>query len=306
MVAQPTRREPMTTATLTSAATPTLGDQARGLRALLHRRAVAPSKTGTRYRSLAVTSGKGGVGKSVLALNLAVAWAEQGARVCLLDASLGLGHLDWLCQRNGYWNLSHVIAGARQLEDVVLDGPAGVQLLPGAGSLLDLEACPDSARNHLLFELEQFANGFDVLLIDTGHGLHAGVRRLLHAADEAVLVTTPDPMAIAEAYATLKSIRTSTIHLAVNQADAELTQRILDRFQHTAKTFLGRTLSLGVGIPADAAVPQSLRARQPFVLGTPDSAAAQAVHRLARQLAGLETSSQGAFFEKVGSRRSEF
>jgi flagellar biosynthesis protein FlhG len=293
----------MTLATITFPK-PTLGEQARGLRSLLRHRAVASSKTGARYRSLAVTSGKGGVGKSVLALNLAVAWAQQGARVCLLDASLGLGHLDLLCQRNGYWNLSHVVAGARQLEDVVLNGPAGVQLLPGAGSLMDLETCPDSVRDHLIHEMEQFANRFDVLLIDTGQGLHAGVRRLLHAADEALLVTTPDPMAIAEAYATLKAIRTRTIHLAVNQADAELTQRILDRFQETANTFLGRTLSLGTGIPVDAAVPQSLRDRQPFMLGHADSAASNAVRRLARQLSSLETGSQGTFFERMG-RKSE-
>ena len=106
-------------------------DQARELRALVAKRAAptgdVPRETRT-CRSLAIASGKGGVGKSVIALNLAVALARRGDSVCLVDASPSLGHLELLCGQNGYWNLSHVAAGSRRLQDIVLDDPCGVRI----------------------------------------------------------------------------------------------------------------------------------------------------------------------------------
>jgi flagellar biosynthesis protein FlhG len=274
----------MTSVTFSSA----LGDQARGLRALLRQRSATSLPATPGCRSIAVTSGKGGVGKSVLTLNLAVALAEFGAKVCLLDGHQGLGNLDLLCNRHGYWNLSHVVAGARQLEDVILDGPAGVRLIPGAGSLTELGACPEAARDQLRHDLDQLAASFDYLLLDVGSGRHDGVRQLIQAADEVLVITTPDPMALAEAYATIKSISTASIHVAVNQATKEQAGRILHRLQHTTHTFLRKSLSFGAAIPNDPAVNESVRQRLPFMLASPDSPASRAVKQLARQLASME------------------
>ncbi|HUQ72430.1 MAG TPA: P-loop NTPase [Planctomycetaceae bacterium] len=293
----------MSSVTLKPRTTSPLGDQARGLRALIGQRAASSAAVTSRCRTLAVTSGKGGVGKSVLTLNIAVALAERGAKVCVLDGNVGLGNLDLLCNRNGYWNLSHVVTGSRRLADVVLDGPGGIQLMPGAGSLTDLGDCPDSARLQLLGELEQFAARYDFLLFDTGSGQHDTVRRLAQAADEVLIVTTPEPTAIADAYATLKSLRSgdrTAMHIAVNQATAEQTARILERIQQTAHTFLHKSLSLGTGIPNDPAVPQSVLARTPFVTAAPECSASRAVRQLARQLIASEPPHrQGSYFERL-------
>jgi len=297
----------MTSATLT----PSLGDQARGLRALLRQRNASPAPMASGCRSIAVTSGKGGVGKSVLALNLAVALAEFGAKVCLLDGHQGLGNLDLLCDRHGYWNLAHVVAGARRLEDVVLRGPAGIAILPGADCLTKLGDPPQAVRDSLRQDLDQFAAAFDVLLLDAGSGRHDGVRQLTQAADEALIVTMPDPIALAEAYATIKSLVTPTVHVVVNQATSEQARRILERLQHTTHTFLRKSLSRGAAVPNDDAVAQSVRQRLPFVLTSPDGPASRAVKHLARQLlampaAGPGWSYFGRLLGKVGSAKPDF
>jgi flagellar biosynthesis protein FlhG len=236
----------------------------------------------------------------VLALNLAVALTELGAKVCLLDGHQGLGNLDLLCDRHGYWNLSHVVAGARRLEDVVLRGPAGIAILPGADCLASLGDCAEAVRDSLRRDLDQFAAGFDVLLLDAGSGRHDSVRRLTQAADEALIVTTPDPIAIAEAYATIKSLTTCSIHVVVNQTTRDQAGRVLERIQQTAHTFLRKSLSLGAAIPGDPAVSVSVRQRLPFVLTAPASLAAQAVKQFARQLAAMERPShQTSFFNRL-------
>lgn len=297
------RLDRMPIATLTPTTPRPLGEQARGLRALLDRRHEPRPAVRSHCRSLAVTSGKGGVGKSVLTLNLAVTLAGYGLRVGVLDGHPGLGNLDLLCGRNGYWNLSHVIAGARPLDEVILDGPAGVRLVPGAASLLELGDCAEPVQNLLLDALARFESDCDFLLIDTGSGWSDGMQRMVRAAEDVLIVTTPEPTAIADAYARLKTLGPSpvrAVHVAVNQATAGQSARILERIQHTAQAFLQKSLTLGAGIPDDAAVPQSVLARMPFVLTTPDGPASRAVQRLSQQLLSPGTKvGRGGFFERL-------
>jgi len=264
-------------------------DQARRLRALLEDRG-QPADSLPRCRTLAVTSGKGGVGKSHVALNLAVALAQQGQRVCLIDGNLGLGNLDLLCGVNGYWNLSHVVTGARRLDDVILEGPAGIHLVPGASGIVDLADCPPAVQRQLLRELQRLESGHDVLLIDTGSGIHQLVRQFARAADDVLIVTTPEPTAIADAYATIKALGgagpltepPNELHVVVNQAEsATQAEQILERLRHTARTFLGRQLSRGGWLPLDPAVPAAVRCRRPFLEQFPASPISRAVRVLA-------------------------
>src|SRR5579863_3134542 len=118
-----------------------MSDQAQVLRGLMEHRDEAPwrqssarQKTGV-AKTVSITSGKGGVGKSNIALNVGIALAQAGHSVCLLDANLGLGNIDLLCGLNGYWNLSHVMNGVRTLDDICLEGPCGLRVIPGASGL---------------------------------------------------------------------------------------------------------------------------------------------------------------------------
>lgn len=240
-------------------------------------------------RTLAVVSGKGGVGKSTIALNLAVSFAQQGQSVCLLDANLGLGNLDLMCGLNGYWNLSHVMTGARSLDDVILRGPEGVDLIPGASGITELADCPDHAQRQLLEQLTSLERRHDVLIIDTGSGIHRLVRQFALAADQLLVVTTPEPTSITDAYATIKALCAANLSLGlvVNQSESgDTALKIGERIRQTSQMFLQADVGALGCIPKDAAVPQSILARQPVVNHSPTSPAARAISRLTQRCHG--------------------
>ncbi len=281
-------------------------DQARSLRELIGRRtAEAAHERGRSVcRSLAVVSGKGGVGKSALALNLAVALARRNKKVCLLDASLGLGSLELMCGLNGYWNLSHLMSGARQLEEITLSGPEGVHLLPGASSLSELSEYPAAVQQVLIRQMQALDHRYDALIIDTGSGLHRLARQFALSADQMLVVTTPEPTAITDAYSTIKSLcgaQRPPFSLIVNQADSpDLARRISDRLQHTTRTFLHADLDCWGGIPRDPAVSQSINARNPLITFSSACPAAQAIEHLTDRW--LSNSASGRQYESYFSR----
>jgi flagellar biosynthesis protein FlhG len=185
---------------------------------------------------------QGGVGRNI-ALNLAIALARQQASVGILDANLGLGNIDLLCGLNGYWNLSHVVTGARCLNEIVLTGPEGIHVVPGASGLADVADCPDSAQQEIFIQLEDFEQSHDFVIIDTGPGIHRSVREFVTSAALVLIVTTPEPTALADAYATVKALSTTDdgprIELLVNQAaSAAQADAVIQRLQQTARLFL--------------------------------------------------------------------
>lgn len=270
------------------------GDQAQALRGLMERLqaerfdAVAPTAAAPRARSIAVTSGKGGVGKSSLALNLAIALAQLDSPTALLDANLGLGNLDLLCGLNGYWNLSHVVTGARSLSEIVLEGPGGIQVIPGASGLAEIADWPEAAQADVLRQLAEFEHTHNFLVVDTAAGIQRSVRQFLEASELVLVVATPEPTAIADAYATIKALSASgvpTLEVVVNQcASAEQGTAIADRIRETARTFLRVEVAYAGWIPQDPEVAAAVSHRRPFVIGKPDCPASQAVGQLAQRL----------------------
>lgn len=264
-------------------------DQARGLRTLLAQRQQLMGNAVSslsQCRTVAIAGGKGGVGKSILAVNLAVALAQRGWKVALMDAHPGVGNADLLCGLSSYWNLTHVVTGARQLHDVCLSGPAGVHVLPGASGLSELKHSPSSSQEALLRQFQQFEAEHDFLIIDTGAGAHGLMQPLSQLADQVFVVTTPEPTSITDAYATIKTMARPDgpeLNVVVNQADPAQGALILERIQQTARTFLHFSLSLGSTIPFDAAVRQSVLSRQPFMQQSA-SAAATAIRQLAEKI----------------------
>jgi flagellar biosynthesis protein FlhG len=289
-------------------------DQAHLLRNLMERRAEAaePAAHGGLRRSaasVAIASGKGGVGKSVLALNIAVAMQLAGHRVGLLDANLSLGNIDLLCGLNGYWNLSHVITGARRLPEIVLAGPAGVSVVPGASGLDEMADYSLSAQRDVLSQLEEFAAGFDCLIIDTATGVHRAVRQFVTAADVACVIAGPEPTAIADTYAAIKLLSSSetgpVVQTIVNQTvDPGQARDVAARLEQTSRRFLHTSLPVLGSVPWDPAVPRSVYSRRPFVLEAPAAAASRAVVDLAHRLSTVleRQPDRGGYFQQFRRR----
>ncbi|MBW3539963.1 MAG: P-loop NTPase [Planctomycetes bacterium] len=275
-----------------------MSDQARLLRQLIESRgdiALAPAHAplmrpaSSRAFVLAVTGGKGGVGKTCVALNLAIALARRNARVALFDANAGLGGVDLLCGLNGYWNLAHVVNGARRLGDVLLAGPENVRILTGASALLDLPHESAAARQDTVSQLQELEQTCDVVVVDTGSGAGRHARKPAAAADAALVVTTPEATSIAEAYTTIKALAAAAepprLALLVNETEsAGQAETIVERIRQTARLFVHRDIEDAGWIPRDPAVSRSVARRMPFAIDGSSSPAGHAIERLSRRI----------------------
>ncbi len=274
-----------------------MADQADALRLLVRARPEATARTEPAgpappaARSLVFTSGKGGVGTSNLALNLAIALGEYGQRVVLVDADLGLANLDLLCGLAPACDLGDVLAGDRPLADALVAGPGEIRVLPGAHGSRTLPACLAEAPARLASELAALEADADFLLIDAGSGLNPAIATIASAADQVVLVTTPEPTSVADAHAALGRLKRAgssgppALRLVVNQArSAAEAAGCLSDLVASSRQFLGLVVTPLGAVRMDPNVPLAVRRREPLLTAYPRGRAAQGVRRLARTL----------------------
>jgi flagellar biosynthesis protein FlhG len=277
-----------------------LKDQASKLRALM--------REARQTHTIAVTSGKGGVGKSNVALNLAVLLSAAGKRVALLDADLGLANLDVLVDVPTRVNLAHVVAGQRTLKDVVVDLPCGVQLVPGASGLARMADLNEFQRTKLVQDLATLEEENDIIVVDTGAGIGRNVITFASTADTVLVVTTPEPTSITDAYAVIKVLirqgYTGRLNLLVNFAtDRNEARSAFSRVASVARQFLGSEIYDAGYVLTDPKVPMAVRRRQPWVLAYPRCQASRCLAALATKLCrggGLLTQKEG-FFRRVAN-----
>jgi len=239
-------------------------------------------------RTLAVASGKGGVGKSTVVANLAVALGELGARVILFDGDLAQANLDLLLGVSSRWDLGHVLRGEKTLEQIVVEGPENVRLIPAASGDRDLADLDDFRREGLYRELSRLAEDADIVLVDTASGTSRLTSQFARAATELVIVTTPEPTSYSDAYGLVKVLAGQGLDVApnvlVNRASIEEAEEVAHDLASLTRRFLSlNVMSLGA-IPDDPAVGQAIRRREPVVLAQPKSPSALAFRTLARRL----------------------
>ncbi|MCO5124497.1 MAG: MinD/ParA family protein [Rhizobacter sp.] len=249
-----------------------------------------------RARVLAVTSGKGGVGKTFLSANLAAALTRRGERVLVLDADLGLANLDVVLNLVPKITLHDVFTGKAALEDAIVPAPGGFSVLLAGSGMVEYSRLTPSVRDQLLDVIKTLAPRFDRILLDTGAGISDVVLFAVSLADEVALVVTSEPTSLTDAYATIKVLvsqqQRSVIRLIVNQVSqlgegrsvrAQL-QRVVDRF---VKPESGHAVTLDLlgAVPTDATVREAVQKRQLLLEVYPGSRAALAVNEVAGRLA---------------------
>ncbi|MCB9562645.1 MAG: P-loop NTPase [Kofleriaceae bacterium] len=243
-----------------------------------------------RRRVVAVTGGKGGVGKSTIAVNLAAAWARRGARVCAVDGDAGMADLNLLLGVAPSHSLADLLAGV-PIEEILV-AAHGVHLLPALNGSFALANLDDLARSRLWAALGTLAPRFDSLVIDTAAGIGAGTMGLAGAAADIVVVARAEPLSLADAYACIKVLaqreRVRQVFVLANDvrspSDAD---EVYGRLRVLVARFLGIDLVALPPVPRDPAIADAAAAGEPVVTQRPDSPAARAIHAVARALDAL-------------------
>ncbi len=285
-------------------------DQANALRGLMEHRSKTASQIGAgsagHSHVLTVTSGKGGVGKSNVALNLAISLAQAKQSVLLMDVNWGIGNSELLCGLNSQWNVSHVLEGAKRLEEILIEGPNGMTMLPGAGSLAERRENPEAVE--IFFQqLAELKRRFRFVIVDLGTGIHRELGWFLANSDRVQIVTSAEPTSLAEAYATIKSLANGNSgdwEILVNQAaSANQAENVYQRLQQTTRVFLKRELAWGGWVPQDSHVANAVAIRRPYVLEFPHCPATAAIKQMARRLINQtqEPKNQSSDFQETRS-----
>lgn len=265
-----------------------IGDQAKGLLAQVEKKRKRTIRDVTRVVS--VTSGKGGVGKTFTVLNTAIALSALGKSVLILDADLGLANIDVMTGTRTEFNLSHVVSGEKSLSDIIVDGPGGISIIPAASGVEMMCSLDPFQRRSLLEAIEDVADKFDYLIIDTAAGISADVMQFNAAATEIVLVVTEDPTSMTDAYAMIKLLASKygekEVSVLINNVSGgeDNAKRIFNRLAASVDKFLKIKVNFAGHVPQDKTVSESIRSQTPLQLHYPSSQAALAINRFAKRI----------------------
>ena len=240
-------------------------------------------------RVISVTSGKGGVGKSNVVSNLAIAMSAQGKKVLIIDADLGLGNLDVLLGLSPEFNLNHVLNGEKTISDILIDGPAGIKIIPAGSGIQEFTSLGQHEKLKLLDELDMLEEQFDIMIVDTEAGISENVTYFTVAAQEIIVVVTPEPTSITDVYALIKllSTRYSEHHfkVLVNMAkDSEDALEVFRKLANVAGRFLDISLDYLGCVVKDDKVVEAVKRQKAVSELFPESDAATCFTTLAKRV----------------------
>lgn len=259
-------------------------------------------------KTLAVLSGKGGVGKSNLSLNLSLALTKQKQRVLLFDMDIGMGNIDILIGQTASYTMVDLMEKKLSIQQIIKKGPQNLAYVAGGTGISSVFEWSPSDLAHLIKELNSLTNQYDYMIFDMGAGMSESVLKFLKAVDEMIVVTTPEPTAITDAYAAIKLAASysvsAPIHLIINKTLSEKEgNQTYERFNRAVQQFLNVSISLLGIVPDDQAVQKAVNRQIPFFLQDPKSKASTSlvdmVNILVPQDDRTATNTQGMFIRRL-------
>ena len=240
-------------------------------------------------RTITVTSGKGGVGKTNMVANLAIALSKAGKEVLVFDADLGLSNIDVLLDLAPKYNIEHVLNGEKGLEDVIIEGPCGIKILPASSGVQEMTELDELQRMRLVEAFDAYDANMDYLIIDTGAGISSNVAFFCIASQEIIVVTSAEPTSLTDAYALIKVLFTryqeKDFKILVNSAKGPADAlEVFRRLSLAAEKFLNISLDYLGYIPRDESVSKAVRAQKAFIDVYPGSIASTQINEIAAKL----------------------
>lgn len=237
-------------------------------------------------RVIAITSGKGGVGKTNLSVNLGVSLAQMGRRVALLDADMGLANVDILLGLSPAFNLSHVLQGEKTLEEIMLTGPAGLKVIPASSGVQRMSELSTIEQAGVIRAFSEIDNNLDVFIVDTAAGISSSVVNFARACQEVIVVVCDEPTSLTDAYAYIKLLNRdyglSKFHIVSNMVQSvQQGQNLFTKLSKVTEKYLDVTLNYTGAIPFDEYLRKSVQKQTPVVELFPRSKAALAIRNLA-------------------------
>ncbi len=280
-------------------------DQAENLRNIIKKQ---NQKNVDNARVIAVTSGKGGVGKSSFSINIAIQLARMGKKVIILDADFGLANIEVMLGIIPKANLSDLMFRGKELKEIILDGPEGVQFISGGSGIAKLSNLDREQIKRLVSKLSELEELADVVIIDTGAGMSSSVMEFLVAAPEIVIITTPEPTSITDSYALLKGLtmyegfdaQNTRIRVIANKVSGpEEGRSLYEKLSMVIKQFLKMDVEfLGI-VPQDNTISKAVMKQKPVSIMYPESESARNFYNIAQ---ALETNQDPVFIRKNGIR----
>ena len=286
-----------------------MGDQAEELRKLMSQssaqetqRLITPVDTQTKKtRIITVTSGKGGVGKTNMSVNMAIAYARMGKKVVVMDADLGLANVNVMLNIIPRFTLFHVMRRQKSMKEIMEKTEYGISIVAGASGLAKIANLNEEERQNFIHELESLTDA-DVIIIDTSAGVNSNVIDFVAAAEDAVIITTPEPTAITDAYGLIKIIATEYeslsigLKLVVNRVkSAAEAKKVADRMTNIAGQFLNLKVDYLGYIYDDPVVSQGVLRQKPFLVIDPRARASFCVEHIVDRLEKTEVRDTGGF-----------
>jgi len=298
-------------------------DQAEKLREIMKRKKDGTSsknqgksglKSPDKARIITVTSGKGGVGKTNLSVNMALGFARLGKKVIVLDADLGLANVNVMLNMIPKYNLYHVIKKQKTMREILVETEYGISIVAGASGFSQIANMGEEDRRDFIAELDSLSNA-DIVIIDTSAGVSSNVLDFIAAADDAVIITTPEPPAITDAYGIIKIIATEYdslnmgLKLVVNRAKgAAQAKGVADRMINIAGQFLNLKVDYLGFIYDDSSVQHAVLKQKPFMVEDPKCRASNCVQHIVSRMdrnKPVETAGFGAMLKRLFKSQQE-